>query len=333
LLVGAPARSGEALSAADLKGIWTGKAIVPWRSATGISGRILPGAQGPDILQLQKMLARTGAYVGTPSGTFDAATQEAIRAFQSARKLSADGIPGPSTLLFLYRANSTPQDKAARQTREPDISGAITRSSQRRKSQPRWLVPTVMLLVATISILVTYAVMGGFDSSRQKPAPPGVADIPQERPQAASQPLLAPQAPVSAAPSRLPTTHAPRLPRATSERPGKTGAIIPVPAPNQVAPVLSVEPKTAAPLPSPAQAPQAVTAEQPAAAPKPPTLRVSGIAWQKDSTSRLAVINGSSVTEGGMVEGARVEEIFPDRVRLSYNGSTFEIQMGKDNHR
>jgi len=110
LLLGAPARSGETLTAADLKGIWTGKAIVPWRSATGISGRILPGAQGPEVLQLQKLLARTGTYGGTPSGTFDAATQEAIRVFQAARKLTTDGVPGPSTLLFLYRANSTPQD-------------------------------------------------------------------------------------------------------------------------------------------------------------------------------------------------------------------------------
>ncbi|MBI5656110.1 MAG: general secretion pathway protein GspB [Geobacter sp.] len=229
------------------------------------------------------------------------------------------------------------QDKAARQTREPDISGAITRSSQRRKSQPRWLVPTVMLLVATVSILVTYAVMGGFGSSRQTPAPPAVADIPQERPQAASQPLLAPQAPLSpsetAAPNRLPAAHAPRLPLAPSERPGKTGGIIPVPTPKQGASARTIEPQTAAPLPSPAQAPQAVTAEQPAAAPKPPALRVSGIAWQKDSTSRLAVINGMSVTEGGMVEGAQVEEIFPDRVRFSFKGSTFEIQMGKENHR
>jgi len=222
------------------------------------------------------------------------------------------------------------QDKAARQTREPDISGAITRSSQRRKSQPRWLVPTVMLLVAAISILVTYAVMGGFGSSRQTPAPHAIADIPQERPQTASQTLLAPQAPVSppeaAAPARLPTAHAPRSPQAPSEKPGKTGAMHPVPTPNQVAPVLSAEPQTAPPPSSPAQAPQAVTAEQPA-------LRVSGIAWQKDSTSRLAVINGSSVTEGGIVEGAQVEEIFPDRVRFSFKGSTFEIQMGKENHR
>jgi len=229
------------------------------------------------------------------------------------------------------------QDKAARQTREPDISGAITRSSQRRKAQPRWLVPTVMLLVAAISILITYAVMGGFGSSRQKPAPPAVADIPQERPQAASPPFLAPLAPVSppetAATIRTPTSDAPRPPRTTRERSGKTGAMNPVPTPDQVAPVLSVEPRTAAPQPSPAEAPQAVTAEQPVASPKPPALRVSGIAWQKDSTSRLAVINGSSVTEGGMVEGAQVEEIFPDRVRLSFKGSTFEIQMGKDNHR
>lgn len=110
LLLGAPARSGEALSVADLKGIWTGKAIVPWRSGASILHRIQSGAQGPDVLQLQKMLARTGTYRGKPSGMFDASTQEAVRAFQAARKLTADGVPGPSTLLFLYRATSTPQD-------------------------------------------------------------------------------------------------------------------------------------------------------------------------------------------------------------------------------
>lgn len=227
------------------------------------------------------------------------------------------------------------QDKAARQTREPDISGAITRSSQRRKTQPRWLVPTVMLLVAAISILVTYAVMGGFGGNRQTPAPPVVADIPQERPQGAPQPPQAPLVPVSpretAAPSRLPIAHAPRSPQAPSERPGKTDAVIPVPTPKQGTPARIGEPQTTPPQPSPAQAPQAMTAEQPAPPPKPPALRVSGIAWQKDSTSRLAVINGASVTEGGMVEGAQVEEIFPDRVRFTFKGSTFEIYMGKDN--
>jgi general secretion pathway protein B len=60
-----------------------------------------------------------------------------------------------------------------------------------------------------------------------------------------------------------------------------------------------------------------------------PTLKVTGIAWQKDSTDRVAVVNGTSVSEGVMVEGARVEKIFQDRVRFSFDQQTFDISLGR----
>jgi general secretion pathway protein B len=59
--------------------------------------------------------------------------------------------------------------------------------------------------------------------------------------------------------------------------------------------------------------------------------KVNGIAWQKESSSRLAVVNGVAVTQGATVDGAKVVEILPDRVRLSQGGRTFEVVLGKIN--
>jgi general secretion pathway protein B len=58
-----------------------------------------------------------------------------------------------------------------------------------------------------------------------------------------------------------------------------------------------------------------------------PRLKISGIAWQQDSASRIAVINGAAVSEGGNVDGAKVEQIFPDKVRFSQGGKAFEISL------
>ena len=67
----------------------------------------------------------------------------------------------------------------------------------------------------------------------------------------------------------------------------------------------------------------------PAATAARPALNVSGIAWQKDASSRLAIINGTPTGIGGHVEGAVVEDIQPDRVRFSYNRESFEVGLGK----
>jgi general secretion pathway protein B len=67
----------------------------------------------------------------------------------------------------------------------------------------------------------------------------------------------------------------------------------------------------------------------PSAASAAPLFTVAGIGWRDDPASRMAMVNGSPVRVGSVVDGARVEEIFPDRVRFSYQQRSFEVQLGK----
>jgi peptidoglycan hydrolase-like protein with peptidoglycan-binding domain len=53
---------------------------------------------------LQRALARLGAFDGPVSGTFDEATEHAVRAFQRAHFLEPDGKVGPLTKLAVSAA-------------------------------------------------------------------------------------------------------------------------------------------------------------------------------------------------------------------------------------
>lgn len=74
-------------------------------------------------------------------------------------------------------------------------------------------------------------------------------------------------------------------------------------------------------------APAPPSAGQAASLPHP-VLQVGGIAWQKDSASPMAIVNGTPVAEGSTVSGARVEKIYPERVRFSHKGHTFDVGLG-----
>jgi general secretion pathway protein B len=58
-----------------------------------------------------------------------------------------------------------------------------------------------------------------------------------------------------------------------------------------------------------------------------PSLVVSGIAYLGDKDGRIAVVNDLPVMVGNLVDGARVEEILPDRVRFSRDGKKFEVPL------
>jgi len=62
-----------------------------------------------------------------------------------------------------------------------------------------------------------------------------------------------------------------------------------------------------------------------------PTLRVDGIAYHFGSADSLAVVNGTTVYAGAVVEGAKVEDIGKDRIRFNYEGERFEVPLGKSN--
>ncbi|PKN16281.1 MAG: hypothetical protein CVU66_01515 [Deltaproteobacteria bacterium HGW-Deltaproteobacteria-23] len=83
----------------------------------------------------------------------------------------------------------------------------------------------------------------------------------------------------------------------------------------------STEPKKSEPV---AKTPPERTVVNGAAA-----FTLSGIAWNKDSADRMAIINGQPTATGASVDGVFVEEILPDRVKLSRSGRIFEILIGK----
>jgi len=59
----------------------------------------------------------------------------------------------------------------------------------------------------------------------------------------------------------------------------------------------------------------------------PPSLKLSGILWHEEPSERRAMINGMILSEGSVIEGVKVLEIHPTRVRLSHNGRPFEISI------
>jgi peptidoglycan hydrolase-like protein with peptidoglycan-binding domain len=90
-----------------------GRAGPATRRALGPLGRPLFGRRtlqrgrfGWDVSVLQFLLARRGELVAV-DGYFDARTERAVRRFQRARKLAADGIAGQRTLAAFWRRPAT----------------------------------------------------------------------------------------------------------------------------------------------------------------------------------------------------------------------------------
>lgn len=66
------------------------------------------GTRGDDVRNMQNMLNSLGYAVGTADGIFGAKTETAVKAFQTAEGLKADGIAGPQTLEILAARSSEP---------------------------------------------------------------------------------------------------------------------------------------------------------------------------------------------------------------------------------
>jgi general secretion pathway protein B len=200
-------------------------------------------------------------------------------------------------------------EKAARRSGAGNIAGKVVKAGRRPKQRPVWMLPASMAAVAAIATLATYMIMGGFSTriNPVQPAPQAPTRQPQQAAPQAAAPVPLPALPPAAVPKRV-------LPPAPSSPVPRPPALTDAPPRQRVEPRDTGKP-SAPPLPAPQ--------------PGLPALKVTGIGWQKDNAERLAIVNGRAVSEGAVVEGARVEEIFPDRVRFSFNGKTFEIPLGK----
>jgi murein L,D-transpeptidase YcbB/YkuD len=65
---------------------------------------LTPGDKGPQVVVLQRALARLGFSSGKADGVYGPATTSALKRFQQSAGLKADGILGPVTLRALGQA-------------------------------------------------------------------------------------------------------------------------------------------------------------------------------------------------------------------------------------
>jgi murein L,D-transpeptidase YcbB/YkuD len=67
---------------------------------------LTPGDTGAQVKVLQRALAQLGYTVGKVDGDYGTATKTAVAQFQTAQKLTADGVFGPATRTALIKALS-----------------------------------------------------------------------------------------------------------------------------------------------------------------------------------------------------------------------------------
>jgi N-acetylmuramoyl-L-alanine amidase len=63
-----------------------------------------PGDTGPQVKVLQRALASLGYTVGKVDGDYGTSTKTAVAQFQTAAKLTSDGVFGPATRAALIKA-------------------------------------------------------------------------------------------------------------------------------------------------------------------------------------------------------------------------------------
>ena len=104
------------------------------------------GASGSKVRTLQNRLIQLGYLGGKATGTFDEATEKAVRAFQKKTKgLWEDGIAGPDTLAALYSdsaAKASGMAASTGETLEKGSEGEAVRALQKRLKELGYLSGT-----------------------------------------------------------------------------------------------------------------------------------------------------------------------------------------------
>ena len=205
-------------------------------------------------------------------------------------------------------------EESRRTGRNSNLGGFVAARVRRRV----WVVPAGVLGGAVVAALATFAAMGGFP--RDKASPPEVK---------AAAPRVLPAPP-------LPERTVILSPAGRQETGLRTPPGAGIAAGRKAGPKPAARPKgggagpATAGSPHPAAVPRSAPQETPApaAAPARPALRVTGIAWQKDGEPSAAIDNGRPVQQGGVVDGFKVEEILPDKVRFSGGSGSLEVPLG-----
>jgi len=226
------------------------------------------------------------------------------------------------------------QQKMVRKDADHDIAWVVRGDDYRPEKKRLWPMLVSLVAVAFLAVLSTYWFMGGFHGApRDSLSRPGeearslsgISPVTVLAPPQPSRPDTPPVSTHDSATVPPVVVNGPAekaLRRSTAELPlkrdresGEGQAIAP-----------SRFPQSQAALPP---RPESVPASQ-TAKPSLPTLKVTGIAGEKDSPVHLAIVNGTSVVEGSMVNGVKVEKILPDRVRFTFENRSFDVPLDRD---
>lgn len=214
-----------------------------------------------------------------------------------------------------------------------NISGELIRDEQRQApSRAAWKVAAVVVIASLATFAVTWFFLRGDkerDVARARPAAQAPAPLPPAPPSA-------PPAPQTPLPAVQPV--APPVPQSSPRQvPAQPPAARPVsPDDEDEAPSGRAMPQKkrqkAREQPKPSTAPAGMPQQSreqagPQLSPPPADIKVSGIAWQDERRARRAVVNGFLMHEGGVVAGATIAEILPDRVRFSLGDRAFEVPL------
>jgi len=77
------------------------------------TGTVQNGSKGANAMLVQQRLKELGYLTGTVDGQFGAKSVSALKAFQSAHRITPDGICGKSTAAVLFSASAVPANPAA----------------------------------------------------------------------------------------------------------------------------------------------------------------------------------------------------------------------------
>ena len=76
------------------------------------------GSSGSNVKNLQSKLKKLGYYSGTIDGDYGTGTENAVKKFQKAKGLSADGVAGPSTLKAINGSGDSDNDSSGSSSTE-----------------------------------------------------------------------------------------------------------------------------------------------------------------------------------------------------------------------
>lgn len=222
--------------------------------------------------------------------------------------------------LILDALKKLEREKAARRDGTVNVADEILRPHRPQPGNKRTLLLTIAAVGAGLAAIAAFALMGGSGDLRRSSAPvPAVSPAavpPAAMPQAAPAVIVPPAGPPQ-------KTGEPAMKRSRMEIEDIEGS----PSVKSTEPRASQPPAVSRPRPADEAVQRRSDMSENSSEGSVPPLKVSGTVWQKERDARRAVVNGIVATEGSVVNGAKVVEIYPNRVTFSRGGKTFDVPI------